>query len=589
MAKWTLFLACLAATICAYMGPKRAPSRPNILFIFTDDQDVHMDSLSYMPLLKKYITDEGTLFSHHYCTVSLCCPSRANLWSGKAAHNTNVTDLSPPYGGYPKFVAQGFNTNYLPVWMQAAGWNTYYVGKLFNAHSVDNYNDPFPGGFTASDFLLDPYTYEYWNATMQRNREPPVSYEGQYSTDVVAAKAAGFLGDGIAAFQGSGTPFFLTVAPTAPHSNVHNGTQAPPRPATRHRGLFNESVVVPRGASFNPETASGVSWVAALPRQNRTNVAWNDAWYRDRLRTLQAVDEMVEALVTQLDDAGVLDDTYVFFSTDNGYSIGQHRRQPGKQCAFEEDINVPMIVRGPGVARGVVSESVTSHTDVAPTFLQIAGVEEAVMEGYELDGGAMPLPSSSGNGSGIGTGAAGTSDAGSREHVNAEMWGIILSEGIYGYVLYNNHTYKAIRVIGDGYSVLYTVWCTGQHELYDMLEDPWQMNNLVGNDSDPNAMFHIWQTGPGEQGQISTTVADLVDRLDALALVLKTCKTDACRRPWASIHPDGGVQNLAQALDSQFDEYYRGMPKVKWDKCWNGYIKEAEAPYWDDDLAFRDP
>ena len=76
------------------------PKTPNILFILTDDQDVHMDSLSYMPFLKQHITDEGTLFQRHYCTVALCCPSRVNMWTGKAAHNTNVTDLSPPYGPY---------------------------------------------------------------------------------------------------------------------------------------------------------------------------------------------------------------------------------------------------------------------------------------------------------------------------------------------------------------------------------------------------------------------------------------------------------------------------------------------------------
>lgn len=67
--------------------------RPNIVFILTDDQDVHMNSLDYMPLLHKYLINEGTQFENHYCTVSVCCPSRVNLWTGRAAHNTNVTDL----------------------------------------------------------------------------------------------------------------------------------------------------------------------------------------------------------------------------------------------------------------------------------------------------------------------------------------------------------------------------------------------------------------------------------------------------------------------------------------------------------------
>ena len=73
-------------------------SRPNIVFILTDDQDVHLDSLAYQPFAQRHLTDEGLTFKRHFCTVALCCPSRVNLWTGKAAHNTNVTDIDPPYG-----------------------------------------------------------------------------------------------------------------------------------------------------------------------------------------------------------------------------------------------------------------------------------------------------------------------------------------------------------------------------------------------------------------------------------------------------------------------------------------------------------
>lgn len=73
-------------------------NRPSVVFILTDDQDVHLDSLSYQPLVKKYLIDNGLTFQHHYCTVAICCPSRVNLWTGLAAHNTNVTDVTPPYG-----------------------------------------------------------------------------------------------------------------------------------------------------------------------------------------------------------------------------------------------------------------------------------------------------------------------------------------------------------------------------------------------------------------------------------------------------------------------------------------------------------
>lgn len=78
--------------------------RPNIVFILTDDQDVRMNSLDYLPLLQKHLIEEGTLFKRHFCTTAVCCPSRASLWTGKLAHNTNVTDLNPPYGRWPSFL-----------------------------------------------------------------------------------------------------------------------------------------------------------------------------------------------------------------------------------------------------------------------------------------------------------------------------------------------------------------------------------------------------------------------------------------------------------------------------------------------------
>ena len=125
--------------------------KPNFVFIITDDQDLHLDSLSYMPQLKKHITDQGTAFEKHYCTIAICCPSRVSLLTGRAAHNTNVTDVSPPYGGYPKFISEGWNDKYLPVWLQEAGYDTYYTGKLMNGFSTKAYNNPYPAGWTGTD------------------------------------------------------------------------------------------------------------------------------------------------------------------------------------------------------------------------------------------------------------------------------------------------------------------------------------------------------------------------------------------------------------------------------------------------------
>lgn len=136
--------------------------------------------------------------------------------------------------------------------MQDAGYNTYYTGKLYNAHNVDNYNDPPISGFNGSDFILDPYTYEYFNARMTRNAAPPISYAGQYSPDVVFEKAQGFLHEALL----HPDPWFLTVAPIAPHSNCRmvpdNDGCHFPRYADRHAHLFKD-YKIPRDSSFNPD------------------------------------------------------------------------------------------------------------------------------------------------------------------------------------------------------------------------------------------------------------------------------------------------------------------------------------------------
>lgn len=75
--------------------------RPNVILILTDDQDLHLNSLDYQPILQQKLRDEGTHFQKHYCTTAVCCPSRVSLLTGKLAHNTNVTDVQPPYGRLP--------------------------------------------------------------------------------------------------------------------------------------------------------------------------------------------------------------------------------------------------------------------------------------------------------------------------------------------------------------------------------------------------------------------------------------------------------------------------------------------------------
>ncbi|KAF6811928.1 sulfatase [Colletotrichum plurivorum] len=571
-------LATVALGACAVVAQGVQQRQPNIVFILTDDQDERLGSIEYMPFVKKHFIDEGTYYQKHFCTIAICCPSRVSLLTGQAAHNTNVTYVTPPHGrrfviqdkklamlmncslgGYPKFVSQGYNEKYLPVWLQHAGYNTYYTGKLFNAHTTDNWNNPFPKGWTGSDFLLDPNTYLYLNATFQRNKSPPRTFPGEYSNDLVAERALGFLDDALK-FNGS-KPFFLAVAPIGPHNNGAGGETSPgatpPIPAKRHENLF-ANVTVPRTYNFNPDKPSMANWGLTIPQLNETEIAYGDNYYRRRLQTLQSVDEMVDAVFKSLEDAGVLDNTYVIYTSDNGFHIGQHRLKPGKTCAIEEDINVPFFIRGPGVPKGKTVDFVTTHTDIAPTIFSIANI--TLRE--DFDGSPIPFSEE---------GIEKAQNDPKHDHVNVEFWGTQRGYDVFGGVSANN-TYKAMRVLGDGYSFFYSVWCSNEREFYDMKKDPGQMDNLAGSDD----------------GQLlDRPLSAVQDRLDALLLVLKSCKADSCRLPWSQIHPDGGVNNLRDALDARYDASYAGQPKISFSDCKDFYDIGSEGAQ--DALVYYDP
>ncbi|QGI86252.1 hypothetical protein CEK25_012981 [Fusarium fujikuroi] len=533
--------------------------KKNIVFILTDDQDSVLDSVSYMPKLKEHIIDKGTSFVNHFTTTAICCPSRVALWTGKQPHNTNVTDVNPPYGGFPKFVSQGLNDNYLPVWLKEAGYNTYYTGKLFNAHTIHNYNSPYPAGWTGTNFLLDPGTYDYLNPIYQHNQEPPVQHKGVHTSDLISKYAHELLKEAI----GSENPFFVAIAPVAPHSNVNLRRQpgnpsAPlmtiPIPLERHSHLF-EGAKVPRTENFNPDSPSGVSWIHKLAQLNESAVSYLDDFYRARLQALQGVDEIVEQMTKQLEDAGIIDETYIIYSSDNGYHLGQHRLPPGKECGFDEDIRVPLFIRGPGVSSGSVENAVTTHIDLAPTILRLAGADLRT----DFDGTPIPvLP---------------TQENKRHEHVAVEYWGGAIAEGEIGgfdgkgQIFAQNNTYKGVRIVHEDYNLYYSAWCNNEHELYDIKTDPGQLNNLFPHD-DAKASTEF----------LGTTTGQVLNRLDALMLVLKSCKGNTCIEPWKILHPEGGVASLKDALQAKFNAFYKEQVKVRFDRCEYGYLIDAEGP-----------
>lgn len=383
---WRLPLAAMlflinasAATPAAAQVPNTL--KPNIVFFLTDDQDLLLNSLAYMPNLKALITDNGATFSHYFVPLSLCCPSRTTLLTGEYTHNHEVFTNGTPDGGFQKAFASGVESRTVATALQSDGYRTVLLGKYLNGYPDTASPTYIPPGWTEWYVPAAGHPYTNFNYTLNENGTlvPYGAAPEDYLTDVVAGKATGFIQRAAAA----GSPFFMYLATYAPHQ--------PATPAPRHANLF-PGIKAPRTLSFNePNVTDKPQFIRTLPLLRPKDIASIDALYRKRLQSLQAVDEAIASLVKTLKDTGQLANTYFVFTSDNGYHMGQHRQHPGKYTAYEEDIRLPLFVRGPNVPAGLEIDAYTSEVDLAATFLSMAGLPiPPVADGRSL----LPLWSS---------------------------------------------------------------------------------------------------------------------------------------------------------------------------------------------------
>jgi arylsulfatase A-like enzyme len=355
---------CALAAFAAVAPPARGQESPNIILIQTDDQDLELGSLEYMPYLQLLLAGGGTTFENAIVPLSLCCPSRATALTGQYAHNHQVFTNGPPTGGYQRFVELGLEGSTLPVALEAAGYRTVLLGKYLNGYPLEGNALHVPDGWTEwySPILGNPYSN--FNYVMNENGDP-VPYQSDpedYLTDVIAAKADDFI---VRASQ-AGDPFFVYLAPYAPHW--------PATPAPRHELLF-PGVQAPRTPSFNEEDVSDKpQFIRDLPPLTDEQIAALDDHHRIRLQSLQAIDEMLLGLVLTLQATGQLSNTYIVYTTDNGYHLGQHRLTAGKYYGYEKDLRVPLLVRGPNVTAGASVSAPASEVDLVPTIAELAGV-----------------------------------------------------------------------------------------------------------------------------------------------------------------------------------------------------------------------
>jgi arylsulfatase A-like enzyme len=473
--------------------PVHTVDRPNVVLILTDDLDVG--------LLQRYgerypnigrLADGGTTFENAFVTDPLCCPSRATTLRGQYAHNHRVLGNWPPLGGAGKFRDLGHEDSTVATWLRGEGYRTALVGKYMNHY----HGDRVPVGWDDWYGISGGHTSRDLN---ENGRIRRYDAEHEHLDDVIAEKAAVY----VRTTAADDPPFFAWVGTQAPH--------APATPAPRHEGAFSDARL-PRPPSFDEGNVSDKpDWVRDNPSLTQEQVDSMEDLYRSRLRSMLAVDDMVGRLMDALRESGELDDTYVFFTSDNGWHAGEHRLTTGKWTAYEEDVRVPLIVSGPSVPEGKTLPHLVLNNDLAPTFADLAGADPpGFVDGRSLKPlltddpppvddwrSAFLVEAAAEQGSTTGQPLSGDPITDGGRRVPREDWG--------------RPALVAVRTEAR----LYVEYGDGGRELYDLGEDPHQLVN-----------------------RHETVEPELLRRLQGRLAALRGCSDSGCRA--AEEEPDGG-------------------------------------------------
>ncbi len=371
-----------------------ADPRPNVVVILTDDLDVGllqtMFDLDLAPNIEQYMVREGTSFKNSFVANSLCCPSRATMLTGQYSHNNGVFGAGPleEHGGVDALD----DVSTLATWLHASGYRTGHVGKYLNGYGtrLDDTTPSFqqdyvPPGWDHWQALIGTSTYRMFNYNINESRDGVqrfVRYKDEipenYQTTVLTHRAVSFIEDA----QQRGGPFYLQVMTLAPHAEVNSEHDERWDFSIRHdpqddidkpdQLAMIRSVTPPflDDPSWDFITQESPSYVRkfALTEQDIGNLT---RFYRERLAAMLAVDDMVGDVVQTLSDRGILDNTVIVFTSDNGWAWGQHRLV-GKQLAYDEAIRVPLYIRMPTRVRRTVSRMVV-NADLAPTIAELTG------------------------------------------------------------------------------------------------------------------------------------------------------------------------------------------------------------------------
>jgi N-acetylglucosamine-6-sulfatase len=361
----------------------------------------------------------------------------------------------------------GRDTSTIATWLNDAGYQTKYIGKYMN-------------GYTD---LYKPPGWDEWSVLQGDPRNNQVNDDGRsvtltdHSTDVFANEATDF----IRRSSANAAPFFIFIGTKAPHT--------PPEVATRHQDQF-ATTSLPQPPNFNEvDVSDKPAWVRKYTMRTEAQIDLLQQEYRNRLRSMLSVEDLLRQTITTLQEKGELNNTYIFFTSDNGFHLGEHRLPPDKKTPYEEDISIPLIIRGPGIPANAVRDQLVINNDFAPTIAELAGVNiPSFVDGRSF----APLLSSS----------------------PPSSWRTAFLEE--GYIPPEDGfpvpPHKSVHT----HQYMFTEYDTGERELYDLSADPYQLQSKP-------------RTAVNEQ-----LYSSLQSRLNAL----RACSAEGCRSAeWATTTP----------------------------------------------------